>query len=52
MRTEAEIKADIEDVKKKIFYEEMADFMDWNAYHILKGSLKILEEELKKVVKE
>ena len=47
MRTVEQIEADIEDVKKRIFLEEMADFMDWSAYRSLKKELNRLEEELK-----
>ena len=46
MRTVEQIKADIEDIKKRIFLEEMADFMDWSAYRSLKRELNRLEEEL------
>lgn len=49
IRTVEQIKADIENVKKRIFLEEMADFMNWSAYRSLKKELHALEEELKGV---
>ncbi len=50
MRTAENIKKDIEDVKKRIFLEEMADFMDWSAYRSLNKELHRLEKELEEVV--
>lgn len=49
MRTVEQIKADIEDVKYRIFIEEMADFMDWSAYRSLNNELHRLEKELEEV---
>lgn len=41
-----DIKKDIESVKESIFYEQMADFMNWNAYYTLEAKLKALQKEL------
>ncbi len=49
MRTAENIKKDIEDVKYRIFLEEMADFMDWSAYRSLSKELHELEKELEEV---
>lgn len=46
--TTTEIKEKIEQVQRHIFYEQMADFMDWDAYYKLKDELYRLKEELKK----
>lgn len=44
-----EIKARIHQVEGAIFYEQMADFMDWRAYYELKAELNKLQAELKKL---
>lgn len=44
-----EIKKEIERVEKAIFFEEMADFMNWTAYYHLRNELASLKAELKKV---
>lgn len=44
--TADEIRAEIEKVEKAIFYEEMADFMDWQAYYRLKSKLDSLKRQL------
>ena len=48
-RTVDEIIADIDDVHTDIFYEEMADFMNWDAYYKLVAKLRYLEKELEYV---
>ena len=47
--TANEIKKEIERVKKAIFFEEMADFMNWRAYYQLNNELTKLKAELKKI---
>lgn len=47
MRAMEDIQKDIDKVKEQIFYEQMADFMDWGAYNKLRKKQKELEEELK-----
>ena len=44
-----EIKAEIEKVEKSIFYEEMADFMDWTKYYKLKAKRDTLKAQLKEM---
>ena len=44
-----EIRAKIEKVEKAIFYEQMADFMDWGAYYRLKDRKAELERQLKEI---
>ena len=44
-----EIRAEIEKVEKAIFYEQMADFMDWGAYYELKDKKAKLERQLKEI---
>ncbi len=44
--TTEEIKAKIEKLKKALFYEEMADFMNWKNYYNLKAKIEALEKEL------
>lgn len=46
MDKRAEIEARIAEIKYRIFMEEMADFMDWDAYYRLRGKLREAEEEL------
>lgn len=41
-----EIKARIYQVERAIFYEQMADFMDWGAYYQLKAELDGLKKKL------
>lgn len=50
MRTVENIKKDIEDIKYRIFIEEMADFMDWPVYRSLNTELHRLEKELEAVI--
>ena len=45
--TTEEIKKEIERLEYCLFLEEMADFMDWNAYYRIKGKIKALKDELK-----
>ena len=42
-----EIKAEIERIERAIFYEEMADFMNWKAYYRLRDQKRALENQLK-----
>lgn len=51
MRTVDEIKEEIEKVKTQIFYEQMADFMDFGTYHKLNHRLHELMDELEEVTK-
>jgi len=44
-----EIKERIEKIERAIFYEEMADFMDWNAYYSLKREKAELLRKLKEI---
>ena len=44
-----EIKERIEKIERAIFYEEMADFMDWNAYYSLKNEKAELLRKLKEI---
>lgn len=46
--TTTEIKEKIELIQRDIFYEQMADFMNWDAYYKLNDELYRLKEELKK----
>lgn len=46
MRTVEEIREDIERVRDSIFMEQMADFMDKDAYRKLNYQLCKLKEEL------
>lgn len=47
--TTTEIKEKIEEVNRHIFYEQMADFMDWDAYYKLKDELYQLKLKLKEM---
>ena len=47
--TKEEIKKEIEKKERALFYEEMADFMDWNAYHRLKREIRALYDQLDKL---
>lgn len=49
MRNANEIRQNIERVEKAIFYEQMADFMDWNKYHELNAELRNLKKELEEI---
>ncbi len=44
-----EIKERIEKIERAIFFEEMADFMDWNAYYNLKNEKADLFRKLKEI---
>ena len=44
-----EIKKEIERVEEALFYEQMADFMDWGAYYKLKAEKAKLERQLKEI---
>ena len=44
-----EIKERIEKIERAIFYEEMADFMDWGAYYRLKDEKAELLRKLKEI---
>ena len=44
-----EIKKELERVEKALFYEQMADFMDWGAYYKLKAEKAELERQLKEI---
>ena len=44
-----EIKERIEKIERAIFYEEMADFMDWGAYYSLKREKTELLRKLKEI---
>lgn len=44
-----EIKDRLEKVENAIFYESMADFMDWNKYYKLKNEESELREMIKKM---
>ena len=45
--TTEEIKKEIERLEYCLFIEEMADFMDWGAYHRIKDKIYALKDELK-----
>lgn len=40
------LKSEVNRLEKAIFYEQMADFMDWGAYYKLKGQLVEVKREL------
>ena len=42
-----EIRAEIEKVERSIFYEEMADFMNWTKYYELTAKRDELKKQLK-----
>ncbi len=44
-----EIKKRIEKIERAIFYEEMADFMDWRAYYSLQNEKAELLRKLKEI---
>lgn len=44
--TPDEIRAEIRKVEEAIFYEQMADFMDWQVYYRLKNKLDNLKRQL------
>lgn len=44
-----EIRAEIEKVERAIFYEECADFMDWQAYYRLKNKFRELKLKLAEI---
>ena len=44
-----EIKEQIKKVENAIFYEQMADFMNWNKYYELKAKKEKLYQELKEI---
>ena len=47
--TADEIREEIKRVERAIFYEQMADFMDWDAYYSLTHKLENLRLELEKI---
>ena len=47
--TTNEIKERIEKLENQIFYEQMADFMNWNLYYKLIAEKRELENQLKKM---
>lgn len=47
--TPDEIRAEIEKVEFRIFCEECADFMDWQAYYRLKERLADLKRQLAEI---
>ena len=47
--TTNEIRAEIEKVERAIFYEEMADFMNWTKYYELKAKKEKLAKQLKEM---
>lgn len=47
--TADEIRSEIEKVERAIFYEQMADFMDWQAYYRLKARLEDLKRQLTEI---
>lgn len=49
-RTVEDIQKDIDNYKERLFYEEMADFMDWGAYRSISKKIKELEQELKEAI--
>ena len=49
VRTIDDIFNDIDDVHSSIFYEEMADYMNWDVYYRLIAKLRSLENELKEL---
>ena len=49
MRSEEEIKRELEDAKQRLFYEEMADYLDWKEYRYLNKRIAELEQELKEI---
>lgn len=44
-----EIKERIEKLENQIFYEQMADFMNWNLYYKLTAEKRELENQLKEM---
>lgn len=46
MRDIEVIKAEIDKAKQDLFYEQMADFMNWSAYNAIKKRIARLEAEL------
>jgi hypothetical protein len=46
MEKRKELEKKIEEIKYKIFIEQMADFMDWGAYYRLERKLREAEREL------
>ena len=44
-----EIRAEIDRVERAIFYEQMADFMDWWKYYKLKAELDDLKRKLAEI---
>lgn len=50
--TITEIKNEIERLDHAMFVEQMADFMDWNAYRDIKRRKEKLELELTKMMTE
>ena len=47
--TTNEIKERIEKLENQIFYEQMADFINWNLYYKLTAEKRELEKQLKEM---
>ncbi len=45
-----ELKERLEEVERAIFYEQMADFMNWDNYRRLKAERQTLKNQLKLLV--
>ena len=48
----AEITARIDEIKRQMWIESMADFMNWTLYRKLEAELRKLERELRKLERE
>ena len=48
----ARVKEELEKVKRAIFFEEMADFMDWDAHFRLNRKRVELERKLRELAEE
>lgn len=46
--TKAEMMEKLEKLENALFYEEMADFMDWDAYYRLNREIAALKAEIDK----
>lgn len=47
--TANDIKEELEEVEKHIFYAQMADFMDWSLYYKLSAKKAELQKKLQEV---
>jgi len=47
-KTTTELKERLAKVEKARFYEEMADFMNWDLYHKYTDEIHKIQDELKK----